>query len=38
VLLQLYTKNIADVGEEYREYWFDNFTEVAKKINEFQSR
>ncbi|MFA5492633.1 MAG: DEAD/DEAH box helicase family protein [Bacteroidales bacterium] len=38
VFLQLYTKNIADVGEEYREYWFDNFTEVAKKINEFQSR
>ena len=33
VLLQLYTNNIADVGEEYREYWFDNFTDFAKKIN-----
>ena len=33
VLLQLYTNNIANVGEEYREYWFDNFTDFAKKIN-----
>lgn len=33
VLLQLYTNNIADVGEEYREYWFDNFTDFVKKIN-----
>jgi hypothetical protein len=35
VFLQLYTRNIADVGEEYRKYWFDNFNEFAKKINEF---
>ena len=32
VFLQLYTRNIADVAEEFRKYWFDNFTDVAKKL------
>jgi len=33
VCLQLYTRNIVDVGEEYRKYWFANFNELAKKIS-----
>jgi len=32
VFLQLYTRNIADVAVEYRKYWFDNFTDIGKKL------
>ena len=31
--LLLYTDNIAQVGEGYRKYWFDNFGDFASKIN-----
>jgi len=30
--LLLYTNSIAQVGEGYRKYWFDNFTDFIKKI------
>ncbi|MGE3062222.1 MAG: restriction endonuclease subunit R [bacterium] len=30
--LLLYTKSIAEVGEGYRKYWFDNFVDFADKL------
>jgi type III restriction enzyme len=30
--LLLYTRSIAEVGESYQQYWFDNFTNFANKI------
>jgi type III restriction enzyme len=30
--LLLYTRSIAEVGESYKKYWFDNFTDFANKI------
>jgi type III restriction enzyme len=31
--LLLYTNSIAQIGEGYKKYWFDNFTDFADKIN-----
>jgi len=30
--LRLYTNSIAQVGEDYRKYWFDNFEDFAKVL------
>lgn len=32
--LLLYTDSIAEVGEGYRRYWFDNFRDFATKIEQ----
>jgi hypothetical protein len=33
--LLLYSQSIADIGEGYRKYWFDNFDNFAKKLEAY---